>query len=163
MKRVSEASSFTPGDLRGCLQALRDQMLFYLEMGYNVELEGFGTFSLSLHSKPVMDKKKIRAEGIAVDGLNFRPCKELKRKLSTIKVERSDRVESDPTYLSKEECEKRVFAYLEKHSYLTQQVYISLCHCSRTKACQDLNRLVAEGRLVYSCFGRNKLYKQPKA
>ena len=162
VERISVASSFTPGDLRGCLQALRDNMLSYLEMGYNVELEGFGTFSLSLHSKPVMDKKKIRAEGITVDGLNFRPCKELKRKLSTIKVERSDRVESDPTYLSKEECEQRVFSYLEQHSNLTQQIYISLCHCSRAKASQDLNRLVAEGRLVYSCVGRNKLYKQPK-
>ena len=126
------------------------------------ELEGFGTFSLSLHSKPVMDKKKIRAEGIKVDGLNFRPCKELKRKLSSIQVERSDRVESDPTYLSKEECERRVFTYLENHSYLTQQVYINLCHCSRTKASQDLNRLVAEGQLICSHFGRNKLYKKPK-
>ena len=86
VERVGEVSSFTPAVLRGCLQALRDHMLNYLEMGYNVELEGFGTFSLSLHSKPVMDKKKIRAEGITVDGLNFRPCKELKRKLSTIKV-----------------------------------------------------------------------------
>ena len=162
VERASEASSFTPGDLRGCLQSLRDTMLNYLELGYNVELEGFGTFSLSLHSKPVMEKNKIRAEGITVDGLNFRPCKELKRKLSTIKVERSDRVESDPTYLSQEECERSVFAYLEKHSYLTQQIYISLCHCSWAKASQDLNRLVAEGRLICSHFGRNKLYKKPK-
>ena len=163
VERVSEGSSFTPAVLRGCLQALRDHMLYYLEMGYNVELEGFGTFSLSLHSKPVMDKKKIRAEGITVDGLNFRPCKELKRKLIYIKVERSERVESDPTYLSKEECERRVFTYLEKHSYLTQQIYISLCQSSRTKASQDLNRLVADGRLTCSHFGRNKLYKKPKA
>ena len=162
VERVGEASSFTPAVLRGCLQALRDHMLNYLEMGYNVELEGFGTFSLSLHSKPVMDKKKIRAEGIKVDGLNFRPCKELKRKLSSIQVERSDRVESDPTYFSKEECERRVFTYLENHSYLTQQIYINLCHCSRTKASQDLNRLVAEGQLICSHFGRNKLYKKPK-
>ena len=71
-------------------------------------------------------------------------------------------MESDPTYLSKEECERRVFTYLENHSYLTQQVYINLCHCSRTKASQDLNRLVAEGQLICSHFGRNKLYKKPK-
>ena len=60
-KRVTEASSFTSADIIGCLQALKDQMVNYLQMGYNVELEGLGTFSLSLTSKPIMDKKQTRA------------------------------------------------------------------------------------------------------
>ena len=33
VERVGEVSSFTPAVLRGCLQALRDHMLNYMDMG----------------------------------------------------------------------------------------------------------------------------------
>ena len=159
-KRVTEASSFTSADIIGCLQALKDQMVNYLQMGYNVELEGLGTFSLSLTSKPIMDKKQTRAAAVSVDSLNFLPCKELKRELQKTQLERSHWAESDPTYLSVAECEAKVFAFLEKHAYLTQSHYMNLCQCSKSKASLDLNRLVNKGRLVCSTFGRNKLYRK---
>ena len=41
-------------------------MVDFLMFGYNVELEGIGPFSVSLKSRPVMEKNEIRAESIDV-------------------------------------------------------------------------------------------------
>ena len=53
--------------------------------GYNVELEGIGTFSVSLKSRPVMEKNEIRAESIHFKDVKFRSSKEL-RDMATIRL-----------------------------------------------------------------------------
>ena len=57
INRAKSRSSFSPADMKGILQLFQDMMVDFLMFGYNVELEGIGTFSVSL-KKPARDGKE---------------------------------------------------------------------------------------------------------
>ena len=82
ISRAKSRSSFSPADMKGILQLFQDMMVDFLMFGYNVELEGIGTFSVSLKSRPVMEKNEIRAESIHFKDVKFRSSKELRDRLS---------------------------------------------------------------------------------
>jgi len=105
-------------------------MVDFLMYGYNVELEGIGTFSVSLKSRPVMEKNEIRAESIHFKDVKFRSSKELRDRLKTMPVFRDEYTISDPAYPSAKECEQEVFRYLETNPFIHQKKYMSLCGCS---------------------------------
>lgn len=144
--------------MKGILQLFQDMMVDFLMFGYNVELEGIGTFSVSLKSRPVMEKKEIRAESIHFKDVKFRASKELKDRLKTMPVFRDEYQASDPAYLSAKECEQQVFRYLETHPFILLKNYMSICGCSRSKASLDLRRMVDEGKLRWERLGTSHLY-----
>ena len=73
LEEISEASTFTVGDLEGVLCALTEKISKYLVDGYQEELGKIGYFSASLKAThPVKDKKEIRAQSIYFDYNNFR-------------------------------------------------------------------------------------------
>lgn len=60
LEEISEASTFTVGDLEGVLCALTEKISKYLVDGYHVELGKIGYFSASLKAThPVKDKKRF--------------------------------------------------------------------------------------------------------
>ena len=105
--------------------------------GYNVELEGIGTFSVSLKSRPVMEKNEIRAESIHFKDVKFRSSKELRDRLKTMPVFRDEYTVSDPAYPSAKECEQEVFRYLETNLYPPEEVYVALRMLQQSKASLD--------------------------
>ena len=84
-------------------------MVDFLMYGYNVELEGIGTFSVSLKSRPVMEKNEIRAESIHFKDVKFRSSKELRDRLKTMPEFREEYTVSDHANPSAKECEQEVF------------------------------------------------------
>ncbi|MDB9180844.1 HU family DNA-binding protein [Parabacteroides distasonis] len=158
INRAKSRSSFSPADMKGILQLFQDMMVDFLMFGYNVELEGIGTFSVSLKSRPVMEKNEIRAESIHFKDVKFRSSKELRDRLKTMPVFRDEYTVSDPAYPSAKECEQEVFRYLETNPFIHQKKYMSLCGCSRSKASLDLRRLVEEGKLRWEKLGTSHLY-----
>ena len=98
--------------MKGILQLFQDMMVDFLMFGYNVELEGIGTFSVSLKSRPVMEKNEIRAESIHFKDVKFRSSKELRDRLKTMPVFRDEYTVSDPAYPSAKECEQEVYVAL---------------------------------------------------
>ena len=158
INRAKSRSSFSPADMKGILQLFQDMMVDFLMFGYNVELEGIGTFSVSLKSRPVMEKNEIRAESIHFKDVKFRSSKELRDRLKTMPVFRDEYTISDPAYPSAKECEQEVFRYLETNPFIHQKKYMSLCGCSRSKASLDLRRLVEERKLRWEKLGTSHLY-----
>lgn len=55
---ISQATSFTPGDVEGVLAALESRISYYLSEGHHVQLGNMGHFSAGLTARPVMDKRK---------------------------------------------------------------------------------------------------------
>ena len=53
ISRAKSRSSFSPADMKGILQLFQDMMVDFLMFGYNVELEGIGTFSVSFQGREV--------------------------------------------------------------------------------------------------------------
>jgi len=152
-------SSFSSADIKGMLQLLQDLIVDALEYGQCIELEGIGTFGLSLKSRPVMEEKEIRAESIRFQDVTFRSSKELRDRLCTIQLERSP--EKDPVGFTPEMCEQRTMEYLKTHPYITGKVYRGLCRCGKTKAATDLKRMMQAGKLVRTFVGNAYLFRVP--
>lgn len=79
IEEAQTRSTMSGADLKGALRVIADVMADRLEQGYIVELEELGFFSVSLASRPVMDKKEIRSESIHFKNVNFRCGKYLKK------------------------------------------------------------------------------------
>lgn len=81
---IVAGSTFTHGDLSGALRLFSDGVTAKLKEGYNVELDGFGFYSLSLDSKPVKTPEEIRSQSVSFHHVTFRNSKSLTNKLRTI-------------------------------------------------------------------------------
>ena len=126
--------------------------------GYNVELEGIGTFSVSLKSRPVMEKNEVRAESIHFKDVKFRSSKELRDRLKTMPVFRDEYTVSDPAYPSAKECEQEVFRYLETNPLSTRRSICRSADAPEVRHSLDLRRLVEEGKLRWEKLGTSHLY-----
>ena len=161
MQEVEDRSGLSASDIKGALQIIADVMAGRLAEGYNVELEGIGFFSLSLSSRPVMDKKEIRSESIHFRNVNFRCGKYLKSKLATMHLERMP--EGKGTQPSPAERERRLMEYMKSHAYITCSDYRELAGCSKYRALQDLNRLIDEGKLETGGYRSTRVYTLPSS
>lgn len=158
IKHARSRSSFSPADMKGILQLFQDLIADYLMFGNRVELDGIGTFSISLQSRPVMDKKEIRSESVHFKDVKFRSSKKLRERLKTMPVYRDDTESSDPKHLTPLQCEENLAWYLDRYPYITCNDYMHLCHCGKTKASLELKRLASEGKLRIERMGTSKLY-----
>lgn len=156
VKNASGRSSLSSADIKGALQLLQDVIADALMFGYNIELEGIGTFGLTLKCRPVMNEKEIRAESVHFRDVTFRSSSVLRNRLKTIPVVRCEKKEKEG-YTSLQ-CEELAMAYLQTHPYISSKTYCSLCHCGKTKASADLKRMTAEGKLKRECVGNTFLF-----
>ena len=142
-----------------------DMLADMLSMGYNVNLEGFGTFSLSLafeDDKPremqsADDKMKYRKVG--VKDINFKASPEfvkdvkretdrdLERDMGGVKVIRKQ-------LYSKEERIARALEVIEKNGVLTLGDYASINNLSRTAASMELKELTCDKSSPIDSLGR---------
>lgn len=156
MENAQGRSTFTAADIRGALRLLSDLMAERLEEGYNVELEGIGFFSVSLASRPVMEKKEIRSESVHFKNVNFRCGKRLKDRLKNMPLVRLK--EGKSNLIPPEERQQLLMHYLEKHHYITSSTYRGLVGCTKYSALQDLNHLVDEGMLEKGGYRSTRIY-----
>lgn len=153
----AKRSTFSPADMKGALQLLSDLMAEQLSLGYNVELEGIGFFSVALQSRPVMDKTEIRSESVHFKDVNFRCSKDLKAKLKSMSLTRSK--EQDSGTYPPEVREQRLNLYFEQHHpYISSRTYMELCRCSKTSALTDLQRFIKEGKLIQAGSKNTTIY-----
>lgn len=156
MDNAQGRSTFTAADIRGALQLLADLMAESLKEGYNVELEGIGFFSISLSSRPVMEKSEIRSESVHFKNVNFRCSKYLRGRLKSMSLTRLK--EEKVNILPSNERERQLFRYLEKHLYITSSTYRGLVGGTKYGALQDLSRLVEAGRLEKGGYRSTRVY-----
>lgn len=77
--RMCKQSLLTPDMQRNALSVLTDVMAEQLAEGCNVHIEGIGDFqiALELKSRHVTDPKEVRAGGVMVKTVGFRPDRKL--------------------------------------------------------------------------------------
>lgn len=156
----AKRSTFSAADMKGALQLLSDLMAEQLSLGYNVELEGIGFFSVALQSRAVMDKKELRSESVHFRDVNFRCSKDLKAKLKSMSLSRAKESNHEP--YPQQEREHRLMLYFEQRDpYISRRTYMGLCLCSKTCALADLQRLVKEGKLIQAGSKNTTIYLKP--
>ena len=154
---IGQTTTMSSADTKGVLEALSEWMAFFLENGNNVRLDGIGTFSLSLQSRPVMDEKDITSVSVCLKNVNFRCSKELKERMRGITIERETNAGSKEI-MPVEERKKRIVDYLSTYQSLTRTDCMRLNKCKKDLAIKDLNELIAEKKILRLGNGRTVLY-----
>lgn len=157
MESAKERSSFSGADMKGIMQLISDLIAEHLTMGYCVELEGIGFFSVALQSRPVMDKLELRSESILFKNVNFRCSKHLKDKLKCMKLTRAK--ETSSKSYSPLEREQRMEMYFNQHEpCISRTTYMRVCMCNKHCALADLERYVQEGKIVRAGSRNTTIY-----
>ena len=142
-----------------------DMLTDMLSMGYNVNLEGFGTFSLSLafeDEKPreiLNPDDKMTYRKVGVKDINFKASPELIRE---VKRETDRDLERDmggikvirKQLYSREERIARALEVIEKNGVLTLGDYASINNLSRTSASMELKELTCDKSSPIDSLGR---------
>ena len=152
-KMKSHHRAFSPSTIEAVVMDLEDMMVEVLSMGYNVKLDGIGTFSLSLgfeDEKPTEMQKegdKMLYRKVGVKNVNFKVDPEvllqlrketdLEREMSGVKVIKKN-------LFSKEERIARALQVIERDGYLTLTDYAHINNLSRTAASAELKEITSD-------------------
>ena len=151
MKDASKYTGLNPSTVQGVVTFLEDMIAEYLANGYNVKLGNIGTFSASLTSRKVTDKKEIRANSIHFDNVHFKAAKELKNSIDRqMKLERVAPNRAFKTSSEEYTPEERFLllqTYLDKHGFITRAQYSELTGVLKTKAAAELRQWSEEGKI----------------
>ena len=153
------------GTIEAVLTDVEDVLVRMLSMGYNVNLEGLGTFSLSLgfeDDKPTemqTDDDMMKYRKVGVKNVNFNSSPEfvkavkmetdcdLERVMSGVKVIRKQ-------LYSKEERIARALSVLEKNAVITLGDYAYINDMSRTAASLELKEITQDPTSPIRSIGR---------
>ena len=165
--------AFSPSTIEAVVMDLEDMMVEVLSMGYNVKLDGIGTFSLSLGFE---DEKPTEMQGegdkmlyrkVGVKNLNFKVDPEmlqhlrketdLERDMGGVKVIRK-------TLFSREERIARALEVIERDGYITLTDYASINNLSRTIASEELKDITndANSPIDWRGNGSHKVWIKKK-
>ena len=135
---------------------LQNLLTDYLADGYNVKLGEIGTFSATLTSRKVTDKKEIRSGSVHFDSVKFKPArhfvKEVCRK-GEMELERADPAYGFKTSSPKHTQEERfgmLMEYLKEYTFITRQEYSNLTGVLKTKAAHELRQWFMEDKIKRS-------------
>ncbi|MCQ2256774.1 MAG: HU family DNA-binding protein [Bacteroidaceae bacterium] len=78
-REIAAGCTLTVADLRAAIEAISSSVANCLMDGYNVYIDGLGTFSLSAESKVVDKEDELRAPSVRVKSINFRSAVSLKK------------------------------------------------------------------------------------
>ena len=149
-KMKSHHRAFSPSTIEAVVMDLEDMMVEVLSMGYNVKLDGIGTFSLSLgfeDEKPTEMQEegdKMLYRKVGVKNVNFKVDPEmlqqlrketdLEREVGGVKVIKKN-------LFSKEERIARALEVIERDGYITLTDYARINNLSRTAASAELKEI----------------------
>ena len=85
---IAAGCTLTVADLRAAIEAISSSVASCLMNGYNVNIDGLGTFSLSAESKVVEGEDELRSPSVKVKNVNFRSAVSLKKAVKNSSFER---------------------------------------------------------------------------
>lgn len=145
-ERIGHATSVNKTDVAAVLNALGYELSRALLDGRTVQIDEIGSFGLKLGMKtPKYFNDRVTHHDIAVKGISFRPCKELKEAMRGAEIVSGGHAVR--TLLTREVVERRLRAFFADNDYIFRSQMEQLCECSKHLALKYLNELVAEGRL----------------
>lgn len=126
--------------------------------GYHVELDGIGTFSLSLRSQYIEEEKveiaadgeeTIKKEGITrltVDRINFKTNKRLLKQINqNMALMEITPDQPTPGIVYRKQ---RLLKHLQKNGFISIRKYAEITNCSRYQSNKDLPAFEQEGLII---------------
>lgn len=141
---------FPTSVLQGAIMIVCEQLADELSKGFNVKIDGLGTFhaklGLNKFTSREMDSfeegtRKLNAASLGVTGVGFRADRELVRAVAVkCKLERGGEDRLRKSKYTKEERIERAIQYLRKAGFMHVKDYAALNGLSYTTAYRELNR-----------------------
>ena len=78
-KQIASSCTLTVADMTGAIAALAEKVEQALLDGYNVYIDGLGTFSISAKSPLVANEKDLKAKDVTIKSINYRAAVPLKQ------------------------------------------------------------------------------------
>jgi len=138
LKEIADASTFTRGDLMGMLSAVSDAMARHLTLGDVVELEGLGYFSVSLKSNATAERCEVNSATVEFNSVHLRVSKEMKKKLSSMRLTRREKPDDKPELLPVERL-ALAMECLRIHVFMSRMDYQRITGCNKSMALRDLD------------------------
>jgi predicted histone-like DNA-binding protein len=89
-REIAESTSFTEADMIGALRGLSNIILTKLQLGYNVKLDGIGTFSLTLTSEGFETEEECKPTRIKVRKIAFKADKRWRKNMVGLKFYKAE-------------------------------------------------------------------------
>lgn len=146
-KEIQDASSFTASDVQGVMVALSELMKMHLAMGNTVHIEGIGYFKAELGTlEKVTASTKFKGKKVYVDGVGFKPDKQLLRQLQRAKLVRT-KTAWHSVELSDEMIEQGLTSHFASVQLLTVKQFCFLFNQTESTARRRISSLVDAGKL----------------
>ena len=160
--------AFSKSTVMGVMTAVREQLVRELADGYNVQINGLGTFGCKLGMRPGKEidsfaegEPKRNAQSIRVTGVTFRAEKNLAKDINQqCNLERGEENRLSPSEHTPEERLQLALQFLREHDYMHVSDYAALTGLSYTTASRELVKLAADPSSGITSKGRKsaKLY-----
>ena len=154
---ISMACSLSAPDVKAAIPAIADALVRYLNAGCHVELDGFGTFSLSLACRKEKDQPTpvitspddVRPSQLCVSRVRFDAKAEVMNRL-TGPFKRTDTPipSRREVTMSAAEREALLMVYLDSCYGITISNYMTLTGLTRRHANEELTAFVNSGKLI---------------
>ena len=154
---ISTACSLSVPDVKAAIPAIAASLVRYLNDGCHVELDGFGTFSLSLACRKEKDQPTpvitspddVRPSQLCVSRVRFDAKAEVMNRL-TGPFKRTDTPipSRREATMSAAEREALLMAHLDRHHAITISYYMTLTGLTRRHANEELTAFVNSGKLI---------------
>lgn len=149
------------GELQAALSLLQSVMLHEFRNGNAVTLPGIGTFRLSLKGDIEIKDGNLHGRDVRVDGLLFRPDRELMSKVRRFEV---DQMPFGWEFRTEEPgIEARIFELFAHQDFITHKDIAAAFEqtLTRNRITSLLGRLVRSGRLIREGKGAQARYRLP--
>ena len=168
--KVSYATSFTRGDIKGLVQAITEEIAHSMSEGYSVKIEGLGVFTPSLGLRKDKEREsgeegapRRNAASICLRDINFRVDKELLYETAghcTLQRAQYKKCRRSSQMFAPEERLERAKEFMKKNTFMSVAEYCRLTGLLKTTAANELKVWAAQpdSGINYRGRGTHKLY-----
>lgn len=143
---AADGTTFNPHELASAFKLITDTIVRQLERGNIIELGDMGTISMTLECRPVMEKTEIRSASIHVKNLTLRTSKAMKQRIKGIELERNPFAWKS-VEMNTQTRDRKLTEFFAQTPIMTRRDYEKLRACKPGKALEEINQLIAEGRI----------------
>lgn len=159
MKELKELSGLSTASVTAVLHGLQQSLVRHLSDGHNVQVDGIGTFSISLSAPETRTPSATRASSIKVKAVNFRCDKSLKDEVIERATFVRDRFKTQSPELDNQLIIQKVAEYFKSNRSLNRKQFQSLTFLNASTAVRRLRMLLQMGYIAnMSNDNRHPLY-----
>lgn len=144
---INRKCTLTESDVWAVLTALQTEFYNAFKEGYSVNLEGIGSFSLSLKCPPDVDPKYVSSKDIKVKGIRFVPDRKLLEMLNKVDFEHDIDDSRHSGNMEYADIIVKIDRYFARNQFLRRADFEKITGFNKSKALRTLKILVADGVL----------------